>query len=93
MLALPNWSPHPRESPVGCAGVFLVLAFLLLSLADAHGSPGGVALRTVIFLSGVGLCLFSLVREKSKLYGYTGIFGTVLYLAGNVMALLVGPGR
>jgi hypothetical protein len=41
----------------------------------------------------VGLCLFSLVREKSKLYGYTGIIGTVLYVAGNVMALFVGPGQ
>jgi hypothetical protein len=92
-LMLPNWSPHPRHSPLGLAGLFLVLAFLLLSLDDPQHSGKRLVLCLVLFWAGLGLCLFSLIRERSKLYGYAGIMGTVLYAVGNLMALLVGPGK
>jgi predicted branched-subunit amino acid permease len=92
-LTLPNWSPHPRQSPLGLLGLLIVLAFLLLTVDDVQQTAKGLLLCAALFLAGLGLCLFSLVKERSKLYGYTGMIGTVLYAIGNFMAFLVGPGK
>jgi hypothetical protein len=90
-MLLPNWSPHPRQSPLGSLGFFLVFILLLFSVEDMPHSHTGTLLWIAGFLAAAGLCIFSLFREPSKLYGYTGMIATVLYAVGTVMAGLVGP--
>lgn len=90
-LLLPNWSPHPRQSPLGFSGLFLLFVLLLVSVEDVPHSGSGTVVWALMFATGASLCVFSLFRERSKLYGYTGMIATVLYSVGTAMAVLVGP--
>jgi len=93
MLMLPYWSAHPRHSPLGSVGVLLLFMVLVLALKDVRHFGIGSFLSVPLALAALCLCLFSLLNERSKLYGYTGAIGSLLYSIGAIMALLVGPAK
>jgi xanthine/uracil/vitamin C permease (AzgA family) len=79
---LSHWMPQPERAPAGLAGVLLLVAFLAASTYVSQMSVWTELGLAVAFIAGVMLCVASVARERSRLFGYLGISASVLYLFG-----------
>jgi hypothetical protein len=79
---LSHWMPQPERAPVGVVGVLLVVAFLGLSTYLSRMSVWTEIGLGAMFLAGLALCILSVAREQSRLFGYLGVSASMLYLFG-----------
>lgn len=79
---LSHWMPQPERAPAGLVGVLLVVAFLAASTYLSQMSAGTEMGLGATFLAGLALCVVSVARERSRLFGYLGISAAVLYVFG-----------
>lgn len=90
---LSHWMPEPERAPAGLTGLLLVVAFLAASAYEQHIAVWSRLAVDFGFVAGVALCVHSVARERSRLFGYLGISASVLYLFGalttSLLALMV----
>lgn len=87
---LSHWMPNPDRAPAGLSGLLLVVVFLATSAyGSSHVAVWARLAFGLIFVAGFLLCVVSVVRERSRLFGYLGISASVLYLFGVMTTFLL----